>query len=93
MVNPNKTLLTRGYSVGQVPANVAELPAWLQNELQKISNAVALAQLGAKEPQLTVPEKPRQGMSVYALGAPYWDPGSGEGFYYYNSTGQWKFLG
>lgn len=93
MVNPNKTLYTTGYTVGQVPANPAELPQWLQNELLKVKAAIELARSGGLDPTLTAPAKPRQGLIVYATGAPYWDPGSGEGMYYYNSAGIWKLLG
>ena len=93
MVNPNRTLYTQSYAVGQVPQNPAELPAWLQQELEKIQTAQRLMKTGAMDPTTVAPPKPRQGLTVYALGAPYWDPGSGEGMYYYNSVGIWKFLG
>jgi len=93
MVNPNKTLYTKGYTAGQVPVNPAELPIYLQNELQKIQAAMEILKMNVMDPTLEVPARPRLAMPVYALGAPNWDPGSGEGFYYYNSAGAWVFLG
>lgn len=93
MVNPNKTLYTRAYTVGQVPQSLNEIPAWLQQELERIQIAMQLIKTGAMDPTTVAPTKPRKGLAVYALGAPYWDPGSGEGMYYYNSVGIWKFLG
>ena len=37
------------------------------------------------------PERPRTGTIVYADGTD-WDPGSGEGPYYYDSGGNWVAL-
>lgn len=93
MVNPNKSLYTQGYTVGPVPQSVSELPSFLQQEFEKIQAAMRLLAMGAMDPTTVAPTKPRAGMTVYALGAPYWNPGSGEGMYYYNSVAIWKLLG
>ena len=43
-------------------------------------------------PQYKEPVRPQSGLIVYADGVE-WDPGSGEGLYYYNAAGVWVFLG
>jgi microcystin-dependent protein len=40
------------------------------------------------EPRFTVPEKPRQGMTIYS-DATKWNPGAGEGIYYYGKDHLW----
>lgn len=44
------------------------------------------------EPLASEPQRPRVGMVVYADGT-HWNPGSGEGIYYYKSTAVWTLLG
>ena len=43
-------------------------------------------------PVHTAPERPRAGTIIYADGTDF-DPGSGEGVYFYNAAGSWIFLG
>jgi hypothetical protein len=51
-------------------------------------NALAAMKL---EPQYTAPDRPRDGM-LYRARAP-WNPGSGDGVYYYDDVSGYKFLG
>lgn len=72
------------------PGGNVEDPAVAQ-ELLSISRAIQDLSSRIVPPSYAAPDKPRDGMLVYADGTD-WDPGSGEGFYsYYNST--WNFQG
>ena len=70
--------------------NVTDLRSWANRELQRVSLAIDLT--GS---QLTLavlnapPEKPQVGQIVFADGT-NWNPGSGRGLYYYDST--WVFI-
>ncbi len=75
------------YQPGPVPSQgvPAGLLNWLSNEFRRIAAAlngttgVRLVPLGAE------PDKPSEGLMVYADGAS-WDPGSGAGVYVYNGA-------
>ena len=80
------------YVPRNVPANPAEIPAWLTQELLNIQAAllgpfpfVQLQELHV-EPKKTLP-----GMVAQADGVD-WNPGSGPGVYCFRG-GSWKFLG
>lgn len=74
------------------PANPADLPQFLQQELQNINRALNepndFVLLGMSYAQ---PPKPRDGMVALADGT-QWNPGSGAGFYGYRA-GSWRLLG
>lgn len=80
------------YRKSNVPANAAELPGFLDDELSAIES-------GARAPVpwlhlstlYVAPAKVGDGMVVLADGT-RWNPGSGRGFYGY-SNGAWRFLG
>lgn len=79
------------YTPSSLPNDTPKgLKAWLAEELRRISAAID----GASFVQLQVmgvePQKRRDGMIVYADGIA-WDPGSGAGFYGYES-GAWVKL-
>ena len=83
---------TVNYTPGQVPTDPADLPRYLREEFDRIAAAVALLAAGHLDKQTVAPLKPRDGDVRYAAGAPGWNPGSGQGIYYFNGT-IWKFLG
>lgn len=69
------------YTPNPVPHDVPRaLRAWLSSELRRISNAIGITHNVLLTARGEEPERPRDGMIVYADGAS-WDPGSGEGFY------------
>ena len=72
------------------PTGSVQDPA-IMAELLQISRAITELSERIVPTVYAAPDKPRDGMLVYADGT-NWDPGSGEGFYaYYNST--WNLLG
>ena len=83
---------TVNYTPGQVPADAASLPRFVREETDKISGAIGLLAAGHLDKQTVAPLKPRDGDIRYAAGAPGWNPGSGQGMYYFNGT-IWRFLG
>lgn len=82
------------YEAPNVPANIEQLSAFLQEELVRLAGELRGTQT-LQVLQFVVlhnaPEKPRQGMVVYADGT-NWNPGSGEGLYRYDGT-TWNYLG
>lgn len=80
------------YAPKLVPPNSTDLPAFLQQELQSIAQAIAQEdEFITLSMRYTAPQKPRTGMVVLADGVS-WNPGSGAGFYgYYGSA--WVKLG
>jgi len=79
------------YRPSQPPKDPKDLPAWLIQEHQRISESMSI---GADSVQLVsqdrAPAKPRDGMIVLANGL--WNPGAGAGYYGYRS-GAWRLLG
>lgn len=80
------------YVPNNVPANPAEIPQFLQQELLNLQKAlygpfpfVQLQKLYAP------PARVFEGMAALADGT-QWNPGSGAGFYGYRNGG-WKLLG
>jgi hypothetical protein len=80
------------YQPEPVPDNPADLPRYLLTEFDRLASVVRLLAAGHLDVTHVAPPKPRQGDLRYADGTD-WDPGSGEGWYFYNSSGIWKFLG
>lgn len=79
------------YTVGDIPATQAEIPAYLRRELDKIQAAINIIADGQLDVTTVAPAKPRDGMIRRADGTS-WNPGSGQGVYCYYA-GSWKFLG
>ena len=90
MRTPN--LGTINYTPGQVPASADDLLRFAREEFDKVSGAIGLLAAGHLDKLTVAPSKPRDGDIRYAAGAPNWNPGSGQGIYYYNGT-IWKLLG
>lgn len=67
-----------------------ELARWLEHELSAIAMAMAEFSHIKLVELATAPERPRDGMIVYADGA-NWNPGAGEGPYAY-IAGAWTKL-
>lgn len=91
----NPSISTVQFSVGN-PGEIRtldELTRYVQALEQRTAIAISLLAAGHIDPTYTVPEKPRPGDIRYAAGAPYWNPGGGEGVYFYNSGGMWTQLG
>ena len=79
------------YQPAPVPVNSSELSVYLLSELAKIQAAIAAVSLGHLDKTYTSPTKSRDGDIRYADGT-QWNPGSGQGIYYYRDT-TWIFLG
>lgn len=82
----------RGYTVTRVPdtLDVDELKHWLNEQFQLVSEAIPSGDLLRLPVRTSAPDKPRNGMIVYADGTE-WNPGSGQGFYGYEA-GAWVKL-
>lgn len=85
------TIATVQYSPGPVPADVAQLRAYLQDEFNRIAAALQLVADGYFAPTYAPPAKPRMGMLRYADGV-QWNPGSGAGLYFYNDDDVWSWI-
>lgn len=71
------------YSPSRFPvvSNLEELRGFVEQEFQRISRELAIMEsMGQLEVLHVAPEKPRDGMIVYADGT-NWNPGAGDGFY------------
>lgn len=80
------------YVPNNVPANPAEIPAWLSQELLNIQTALqGPSSFLLLDKQYVAPSRIFEGMVVLADGT-QWNPGSGAGFYGYRD-GSWKLLG
>lgn len=74
------------------PSDAKDLPAFLMQELQRISDAgVSAVDLMKLSVQHRAPKKYGDGTLVLADGTD-WNPGSGGGVYCYRA-GAWRFLG
>lgn len=82
-----------GYTPGQAPDDTKEFQRYMYNELLRISAVLNAVSLGHLDKTTVAPTKPRDGDVRYADGT-LWNPGSGQGVYYYKSaTSAWVFLG
>lgn len=82
----------RGYTVQAIPdtVDVDSLRLWVVEQLQQVSEAIPSGDLVQLTIRRAAPEKPRNGMLVYADGTE-WNPGVGAGFYGYQA-GAWVKL-
>jgi hypothetical protein len=92
MREPN--LGTVQFSVGN-PGEIRtleELTRYVRDIESRAAAAITLLAAGHLDVINTAPTKPRQGDIRYADGTNF-NPGGGEGIYFYNSGGIWKQLG
>jgi len=87
----NPSISTIQYSPGPVPSNPTAIPAYLEEEFNKIAVAVQRLADGHIDVTYAPPTKVRQGDIRYADGT-LWDPGSGHGLYVYNGM-VWSWFG
>ena len=81
------------YSPSDIPATGgAPFRRWLTDELRKVSQAFAQLDNLDLVPLAAEPQKFATGLIIYADGVTY-DPGSGEGLYYRDSSPAWVFTG
>jgi hypothetical protein len=73
------------------PSDPQDLPRFLDEMFQEIRTVLELVRDGHLDVQNVAPTKPQQGDIRYADGSD-WDPGSGEGIYFYNAAGAWTKL-
>ena len=73
------------------PSDPEDLPRFLDEMFQEIRTVLDLVRDGHLDVQNEAPEKPQQGDIRYADGT-NWNPGSGEGIYFYNAAGAWVKL-
>lgn len=79
------------YAPNDPPADPAQLQRYLREEMAKIAACVGTLAAGHLDKTYAPPAKPRDGDWRYADGTT-WNPGSGQGFYYFNGVA-WSFLG
>lgn len=78
------------YNPDNVPANINDLPMFVQSELDKIQKAIEIVASGHVDMTYTPPLRAREGDFRLADGE-RWNPGQGRGFYgYYN--GVWNLF-
>lgn len=73
------------------PSDPQDLPRFLDEMFQEIRTVLELVRDGHLDVQNVAPTKPQQGDIRYADGTG-WNPGSGEGIYFYDSSGAWVKL-
>lgn len=79
------------FNPATVPTDPAALPGYIQDMLIEIASVLDLVRDGHLDVLYSAPDKPKQGDIRYADGTS-WNPGSGEGIYFYNSAGSWVKL-
>jgi trimeric autotransporter adhesin len=79
------------YAAGIVPDDSTQIPRFLKQELTTIQSSLNTLADGQLDLTTVAPTRPRAGMIRYADGT-NWDPGSGEGVYFYFAGG-WNFAG
>jgi hypothetical protein len=73
------------------PQTIEDIPRFIDNMLLEIRPVLDLVRDGHLDVTTVEPVKPQQGNIRYADGTS-WNPGSGEGIYFYNSSGAWVKL-
>ena len=68
------------------------LGSYVDDQLGKIMQSLTEQTEVELRPSFRAPDKPREGMIVYADGVK-WNPGAGKGAYVYKGTGGWVLLG
>lgn len=74
------------------PQNAEDLLPYLDDELVKVAQNINSLLTGEHQVLYKEPPKRKPGLVVYADGIE-WNPGSGEGLYRYNISGNWVFIG
>jgi len=73
------------YEPGPLPENVEDLGGYVVSELKRLGDILLNQSLLRIDRTHIEPAKPRTGDVRYADGTD-WNPGSGEGVYFYNGT-------
>lgn len=79
------------FNPATVPTDPAALPGYIQDMFNEIATVLDVVRDGHLDVVYSAPAKPQQGDIRYADGTS-WNPGSGEGIYFYNSAGAWVQL-
>lgn len=80
------------YSPDDPPDDPKQLQRFMRSELLKIKAAIDALAAGHLDKSYAAPSKPRDGDIRYADGTS-WNPGSGQGIYYYKaSASSWVLL-
>lgn len=77
----------RYYEPGPLPLDQEDLGIYVVTELKRLANTILNQSHLRVERIHAEPERPRGGDIVYADGTD-WDPGSGEGIYFFDETTQ-----
>ena len=82
------------YEPGPLPEEAEDLGMYVVTELKRLGNTLFNQATFRLERMHVEPSRPREGDMRYADGTD-WNPGSGEGSYYYKkgSPGSWVLLG
>ena len=82
------------YEPGPLPLDQKDLGIYVVTELKRLADIIFNQATFRLERIHEEPERPREGDVRYADGTD-WNPGSGEGIYYYKkgSPGSWVLLG
>jgi hypothetical protein len=96
----DKKFATLLYRPGPVPTDLpASAQRYLSDELNRIAALLQIMATTMQESSARMfaqdssePASPVTPMLAYADGVT-WDPGSGEGYYYFNSNNEWTPLG
>ena len=73
------------------PVTLEEIPSFIDSMLLEVRTVLDLVRDGHLDVSNVVPSDPQQGDIRYADGS-NWNPGSGEGIYFYNAAGAWTKL-
>ena len=79
------------YEPGPLPEDVADIGNYLVTELKRIGSIFFNQATFRLECMHEAPIRPRKGDIRYADGVD-WNPGSGEGIYFFNNSGTWTQL-
>jgi|TARA_R110002124_G_scaffold16301_5_gene69850 hypothetical protein len=79
------------FSHANPPPDPQELPSYLNETFNELGAVVELLRDGHLDVVYAAPTKPSQGDIRYADGTS-WNPGSGEGIYFFNSASAWVKL-
>jgi hypothetical protein len=74
------------YQPNPLPLNEEDLGLYITNELKRLGDVLFNQATFRLERTHNAPTKPRGGDIRYASGSPDWDPGGGEGIYFFNET-------
>jgi len=73
------------YEPGPLPEEVEDLGGYVVSELKRLGSILLNQSIFRLEPVHAEPARPRKGDIRYADGTD-WNPGAGEGIYWYNGT-------